>query len=198
MAERKEIAANDLDPQSVQHQFDADLDESSLPPVDRGKDAWLFLSACWVVELLVFGFGFSFGVFQNFYSTHEPFAGSTNIAVIGGLIYLGSPFVLALCRNYPRWARWISPLGLFAACSSTIASSFCNSVPQLIGTQGILLGISGCFAFCPCVVFIDQWFDKRKGMAFDVMWSAAGLGGAVIPLILDNLLNLGSITSDVE
>ena len=29
------------------------------------------------------GFGFSFGVFQDFYSTHEPFAGSGNIAVIG-------------------------------------------------------------------------------------------------------------------
>lgn len=29
------------------------------------------------------GFGFSFGVFQDFYSKHEPFASSGNIAVIG-------------------------------------------------------------------------------------------------------------------
>lgn len=29
------------------------------------------------------GFGTSFGVYQDFYSTHEPFAGSSNIAVIG-------------------------------------------------------------------------------------------------------------------
>src|SRR6266566_8064735 len=27
----------------------------SLPPVDRGKQAWLFLAACWAVEALVFG-----------------------------------------------------------------------------------------------------------------------------------------------
>jgi uncharacterized protein (DUF2237 family) len=29
--------------------------ESSLPPVDTGKDAWLFLAACWAVEALVYG-----------------------------------------------------------------------------------------------------------------------------------------------
>jgi len=89
--------------------------EFSLPPVDRGKDAWLFLAACFVVEALVWGkslcvslrlftclviwekcsrvlesrtltnpgFPFSYGVFQEYYSTHEPFAGSGNIAVIG-------------------------------------------------------------------------------------------------------------------
>lgn len=29
--------------------------DSSLPPVDEGKDAWLFLAACFVVEALVWG-----------------------------------------------------------------------------------------------------------------------------------------------
>lgn len=29
--------------------------EFSLPPVDRGKDAWLFLAACFTVEALVWG-----------------------------------------------------------------------------------------------------------------------------------------------
>lgn len=29
--------------------------EFSLPPVDRGKDAWLFLAASFVIEALVWG-----------------------------------------------------------------------------------------------------------------------------------------------
>lgn len=29
--------------------------DSSLPPADGGKAAWLFLAACWVIEALVFG-----------------------------------------------------------------------------------------------------------------------------------------------
>lgn len=76
--------------------------EFSLPPVDTGAAAWLFLAACWGVEALTFGenlhnnqnlfsrltkekigFGFSFGVFQDFYSNHAPFAGSGGIAAIG-------------------------------------------------------------------------------------------------------------------
>lgn len=29
--------------------------EFSLPPVDTGRQAWLFLAACWGVEALTFG-----------------------------------------------------------------------------------------------------------------------------------------------
>lgn len=29
--------------------------EFSLPPVDTGKEAWLFLTACWFVEAFTFG-----------------------------------------------------------------------------------------------------------------------------------------------
>jgi hypothetical protein len=60
-----------------------DGQQFSLPPVDHGKDAYLFLAACFVVEALVWGFPFSFGVFHNYYSTHPPFAGSSSIAIIG-------------------------------------------------------------------------------------------------------------------
>ncbi|KAM0814118.1 putative Monocarboxylate transporter 2 [Seiridium cardinale] len=167
--------------------------EFSLPPVDGGKQAWLFLAACWVVEAFTFGFGFSFGVFQDYYSNHEPFAGSGNIAVIGttttGILYMGTPFVLVICRLYPRWARWFTLFGLFVASLSIAMSSFCTSVPQLIGTQGILFGVGGCIAYCPCTLYIDEWFVRRKGMAYGIVWSAAGVGGVALPLLLESLLN---------
>jgi hypothetical protein len=76
--------------------------EFSLPPTDRGKSAWLFLAASFLIEAVVWGrvmlhviqflycadacligFPFSFGVFQDYYQTHEPFAGSSGIATIG-------------------------------------------------------------------------------------------------------------------
>jgi len=84
--------------------------EFSLPPADGGKQAWLFLAAGFVVEALVWGqcnvfcsvqhpksyvtarecaniikgFPFSFGVFQEYYTTHEPFSNkSSGIAIIG-------------------------------------------------------------------------------------------------------------------
>jgi MFS family permease len=104
-------------------------------------------------------------------------------------MYLITPFVLMLCRTLPRWARWFSLMGLFAAALALAMSSFCTTVPQLIGTQGFLFGFGGCFAYTPCLLYIDQWFDKRKGMAYGIMYSAAGFGGVVLPLVLQTLLN---------
>jgi hypothetical protein len=33
----------------------ADLQEANLPPVDRGRGAWGFLAACFMIEALIWG-----------------------------------------------------------------------------------------------------------------------------------------------
>ncbi|KAM0241604.1 hypothetical protein ACHAPO_001293 [Fusarium lateritium] len=174
--------------------------EFSLPRADGGRKAYLFLAACWVVEAVTFG--------KFLTSLHnEPFAGSSNIAAIGttttvrnqftyqtslnmiqGMLYLGAPFVVIICRFYPRQARWFTWAGLVATSLAMAMSSFCTTVPQLIATQGILFGIGGCFAYCPCTLYIDEWFVQRKGFAYGTVWSAAGAGGAILPLLLQALL----------
>jgi MFS family permease len=78
--------------------------------------------------------------------------------------------------------------GILGCIISNIASSFCNSIMQLIGTQGILLGVSGSIAFCPLLIFADQWFDKRKGLAFGIIGSGGGFGGLLLPLLINALL----------
>ncbi|KAI2628535.1 major facilitator superfamily domain-containing protein [Hypoxylon sp. NC1633] len=167
-------------------------EEFSLPPVDSGKSAWLFLVACWLVEALVWGFAFSFGVFQDYYSLNEPFVGSGSIASIGtttiGVMYMGTPGVVTLCRLYPRVARWFNIIGLAITSLAMALSSFCTTVPQLIVTQGLVAGIGGCFAYTPCVLYIDEWFVRRKGMAYGIVWSAAGFGGGLLPLLVKALL----------
>lgn len=51
------------------------------------------------------GFPFSFGIFQKYYSSHEPFKGSGNIAIIGtctsGIMYLSGLPALVLNRIVP-------------------------------------------------------------------------------------------------
>lgn len=103
-------------------------------------------------------------------------------------MYIGTPFVIALCRIYPLWARWSTLAGLIAASLAMAMSSFCTTIDQLVATQGVLFGIGGCFAYCPSILYIDEWFARRKGMAYGIMWSAAGFGGVVLPLLLEFLL----------
>jgi len=60
--------------------FESDL---RLPQADGGKDAWLFLAACFTLEALIWGFPFTFGIFQDYYSKEPLFKDSPNIALIG-------------------------------------------------------------------------------------------------------------------
>ncbi|KAL1794163.1 hypothetical protein ACET3X_007584 [Alternaria dauci] len=178
---------------SIKHPRDGMIEiTSNLPPMDRGKDAWLFLAAAFTVEFLTIGVSFSYGRFQEYYSTTPRFSGSANIAVIGvlnqGLILISMPPIVQFARRKPQWARWMATTGLFGCVVSNMASSFCTSITQLIGTQGILLGISGSIAFCPLLIFADQWFDKRKGLAFGIIGSGGGFGGLLLPLLINALL----------
>lgn len=104
-------------------------------------------------------------------------------------MYIGSPFLVALCRLHPRSARYFTLIGLTIASLALALSSFCTTVPQLIGTQGILFGVGGLIAYCPCTIYIDEWFVRRKGLAYGIVWSAAGVGGAILPLVLQALLD---------
>ncbi|KAK1827898.1 MFS general substrate transporter [Podospora conica] len=165
----------------------------ALPPVDGGKDAWLFLGACFVVEALIWGFPFAFGVFQNFYSTHAPFAGSPHIPIIGtcamGIMYIDIPLVMGILQRFPHLARWFPLSGLTIMCLSLALSSLSTTVTHLIATQGVLYAIGGSIAYAPCIIYTDQWFVRRKGLAYGVMWSGTGLAGVVLPLLLETLLS---------
>ncbi|KAJ4263449.1 hypothetical protein NW762_006268 [Fusarium torreyae] len=166
---------------------------SSLPPVDGGKDAWLFLAASFMVEALTWGFPFAFGVFQDYYSTQEPFKGSSAIAVIGtcamGIMYLGLPFTMSLQRLYPKQSRWSPIIGLFIMCIALALSSFSQNTTHLILTQGVLYAIGGSISYCPCILYMDEWFAKRKGFAFGIMWSGTGLAGFALPLLFEKFLH---------
>lgn len=37
-------------------------------------------------------------------------------------------------------------------------------------------------------MYIDEWFVKRKGLAYGIMWSGTSLAGVILPLILERLL----------
>lgn len=103
-------------------------------------------------------------------------------------MYLGAPVFLTLQRLYPRLFIWAPLTGLLTMCLSLSLSSFSTTVPHLIMTQGVLYSIGGGICYFPCIIYTDQWFVRRKGFAYGVMWSGTGLGGVTIPLLLQWLL----------
>ncbi|KAI4853339.1 MFS general substrate transporter [Aureobasidium sp. EXF-8845] len=166
----------------------------ALPPTDGGKEAWLLLTGCFVINVLIWGFSFSFGVLQEYYSSHEPFVSRpSGIPAIGttatGLMYLLMPAYFLVLQRWPilkAWSIWIS-VPLVAA--ALIGASFAQNVSHLIGFQGVLFAIGGNLMFTPTVTYLDEWFVKRKGLAIGIMWAGDGTGGVIMPLIMQTLLS---------
>ncbi|KAJ5369207.1 uncharacterized protein N7496_008967 [Penicillium cataractarum] len=167
--------------------------EHNLPAVDGGMQAWLFLTASTVLEALVWGWADAFGIFQDYYSVHEPFKVSENIAVIGtcgmGIAYLIAPLAIVFMIIVPRLARWVSTIGVVIMCLSLALGSFAQNVTHLILTQGVIFGIGGCLAYTPSILFMSEWFVTKKGLAFGIVWAGSGISGVMFPPIIEWLLD---------
>lgn len=53
-------------------------------------------------------------------------------------------------------------------------ASFAKEVWHLVFTQGVLYAIGGALMYFTTCAFLDEWFIRRKGFAFGVMWAGAG------------------------
>ncbi|KAJ5736829.1 MFS monocarboxylate transporter [Penicillium malachiteum] len=178
-------------PSSLNSDEKKPCEEVSLPPIDGGYQAWMFLAASTMIEALVWGFAFSFGVFENYYRNNDQIKGSSMVAVIGtcatGVAYLSCPVVIVTMILLPRYARWVSTVGLSLMCLSLAMASFATSVTTLVLSQGIGFGIGGCIAYSPSIMFMSEWFDKRRGLAFGMVWAGSGISGVLFPLILGEI-----------
>lgn len=99
-------------------------------------------------------------------------------------MYLTAPIVSALLHIFPFYRRYCSILGLIIIVVALVSSSFATRVWHLILTQGILYAIGGSLLYFPTIVFLDEWFIRRKGFAFGVMWAGTGVSGVCIPFIM--------------
>lgn len=82
---------------------------------------------------------------------------------------IGVPLSAAYNR-WPRFANQSKWAGVPIMAISLIAASFANEIRYLILTQGVLYAIGGAAVYCPALIFLDEWFIRRKGFAYGVMW----------------------------
>jgi hypothetical protein len=133
-------------------------------------------------------------VLQDYYSTHEPFSShAKGVSAIGttcsGILYCSAPLLFALYTRYPQFLKYSTLIGLPIVAVAVFLSSFATEVWHLTLTQGVMYAIGGGLLYFPIYIFIDEWFIRRKGFAFGVMWAGSGGGGLSGPLVLNWGLN---------
>ncbi|KAF2019457.1 MFS general substrate transporter [Aaosphaeria arxii CBS 175.79] len=177
-------------------QWDLGLDTTAQtePPTDGGQDAWLVLTSSFILGAIVWGFPYSFGIFQEYYLRQEKFSGShSGVAAIGttamGIIYLTAPALYVIIHRYYTYRKMISLGGFVIMLMSLLGASFAKTVSQLLVNQGLFYALGGAMLYFPVFNYVDEWFIKRRGLAYGALIAGDGAGGVVIPFVMEWILN---------
>ncbi|GJN89648.1 hypothetical protein Rhopal_002635-T1 [Rhodotorula paludigena] len=138
-----------------------------LAPADRGRGAWEFVVAAWLLETFLFGYSYAFATLLVYFQSHEPWSQES----VGALSAIGTtqlalmfmlPTIIVTCyRRYPEWVKPATWTG--------------------VGTGNALL-------FSPVWIYLSEWWVVRRGLAFGIVLSGIGFGGFAFPFILNALL----------
>ncbi|KAI8632636.1 major facilitator superfamily domain-containing protein [Xylariaceae sp. FL1651] len=180
-------------PPALQESREENEDETQhLSPADTSPRAWKFLFGSFIIEGILWGFLLAFGVFQDYYLKQPEFKDSTDIPLIGAvatsIIFLSAPIVTPLARKFQRWQRYLIFIGSAICPLSLLGASFASSVPALIATQGVMYGLGFTILYYPVLRMLDEWFLRRRGLAYGLLYAGGGLVGASLPFLLEILL----------
>ncbi|KAJ7601179.1 major facilitator superfamily domain-containing protein [Mycena floridula] len=171
--------------------------ESFLPAVDRGFGAYSFLAAAFIVEGVVWGFPYAFGVFLEAYLKDSTYTSQKHATILlplignvaTGLIYCSGVVVNSIITRYPYLRPTLSWIGSAMCLGSLFGASYTTNIVILIILQGILYAIGGALVYGPCISYLPEWFVHRRGFANGVIFAGTAVGGLVLPLILPPLIN---------
>ncbi|KAL7653948.1 putative MFS monocarboxylate transporter [Aspergillus niger CBS 101883] len=153
------------------------------------------------------GFSLVAGIFQEYFETHNDLDGGkgglaimgttatvispvitimftfhlADIVLLQGILYLLSPVTFTLLTRYPHLPKSCAFVGLALSVGGSLLSSFATTVWQMIVTQGVICGLGNGLVFSPTTLYLDQWFVRRKGLAYGIMWAGKSICGVALP-----------------
>lgn len=95
-----------------------------------------------------------------------------------------------MCSNRrPAQRKKVSIIGLCTLTIGLVTASFATHVIHLVLTQGLLYGVGGALVYNPFIFYLDEWFVKRKGLAYGIFWAGTGVFSSVTPFFMHWALN---------
>ncbi|XP_055871220.1 monocarboxylate transporter 9-like isoform X1 [Biomphalaria glabrata] len=153
-------------------------------PVDRGW-AWMVMLGGFGVHFFTFGYVKSFGIL--FIEIQEKF-GSTSYmtSIISGVqsctFSLATLFVVhVLMKKFT--VRTLCIIGVVFQGLGIALSSFVPNIGLMILTLGAFYGVGQSLLYCPTMVIINQYFDKKRPIATSIACCGVSAGGVAYPFL---------------
>lgn len=167
------------------------------------------------------GFINAFGVFQDYYESHQlRNYSSFDISWIGSFstfaLFAGAPiagilvdrvgptvcklsyaFILRIPIKQTAKGDRRQVLLIFGGLAMLVAvfmTSLCHQYYQFFLAQAVLLGASMSCLFCPAIATVSRYFHKNRGLAMGVTVGGSSTGGVIWPIVLNELLNKDGVS----
>lgn len=159
------------------------VEESNvIEVVSHNRVGIMVVFAGFICNFMVFGIGFSYGVFQEFYTSKDgPLYkySDSQVAIVGtfgtALTYICGIFNKSIM--YYLKPRNVMLIGSILMSTGLILTGFCNELYQFILTQGLIFGVGSSLLYLPPVVCAPFYFDKHTAIAMGILFSGTGFGG---------------------
>ncbi|MCJ1394629.1 hypothetical protein MMC18_007509 [Xylographa bjoerkii] len=157
---------------------------------EGGARAWSVAIGCAGVMFCTLGHVNAFGVYQEYYETHQLQDHSpSDISWIGSLQiffqFSGSLIGGPLFDRYGAKVIWPAAI---VYVFSVMMISICESYYQFMLAQGVLAGLALGMTMSPCMAATSHYFKKNRGAAIGCAVAGSSLGGVVFPIALAKML----------
>ena len=167
----------------------SELGTNTGPPPDGGFHAW---SQAWLCHLAIFntwGFIYSFGIFETYY-THVLGESPAAISWVGSvqiwlLFFIGTFSGRALDAGY---FRAVFILGQLMQVIGVFMTSLATTYWQVFLAQGLCTGIGHGLVFCPTIAILSGYFSQNRALAIAIAASGSATGGVIFPAIAERLV----------
>ncbi|CAH2355869.1 putative MFS-type transporter Pynfp [[Candida] railenensis] len=177
----EEFALDSLTPEDIT----TNVSTTSLEIVsesDERKRGMMCVAAGFTCNFMIFGIAFSYGVFQDFYTSEIGPLKSESASMVALIGTLGTALTYAVgvfnnSLTYYLSCTKIMLIGSTIMSLGLILTGFANQYYQFLLTQGIMFGIGSSFLYLPPVVCAPAYFDKNRSIAMGIVFSGTGFGG---------------------
>jgi len=163
-----------------------------VTPPDGGLRAWLQVLGCWLVFFNVWGFTFSFGLFQSYYEldllSDESPSDISWIGTVASYLLIVIGVVSGPLFDLGYYKVMVFG-GATMTCFGIMMLSLSKTYYQIMLTQGICMGLGCGVLYIPGIALVSRSFSARRAMALGLVTCGAPFGGIVYTITFDQLIN---------